>query len=131
MLNMAIIVYLENQNILLQRGVRAEMGHMGAWIELKNERIPQNKSKNRTMRPESSATYKRGLQGLQTAGLYLNHTNLAQLNRKPDMFSLQASQARLNQASRSGTRKQWKGSSPTKSKTPVISKSKGLNLHPI
>jgi hypothetical protein len=40
MLNMAILIYLENQNNLLQRGVRVEMGHMGAWIEFKNEKIP-------------------------------------------------------------------------------------------
>ena len=55
MLNMAILVYLENQNNLLQRGVRAEMGHMGAWIEFKSEKIPSNKSKsfkNRTAKPE-------------------------------------------------------------------------------
>ena len=35
MLNMAILIYLENQNNLLQRGIRAEMGHMGAWIKFK------------------------------------------------------------------------------------------------
>ena len=65
--------------MLLSRGVRAEMGHMGAWIELKKERIPLDKSKTfkaRTLRPESGAVFKRNLQGLQTAGLYLNHTNL-------------------------------------------------------
>jgi flagellar biosynthesis regulator FlaF len=64
MLNMAILIYLENQNNLLQRGVRAEMGHMGAWIEFKSEKIPSNKSKsfkNRIAKPESQATYKRGL----------------------------------------------------------------------
>ena len=37
------------------------MGHMGAWIELKKERIPLDKSKTfkaRTLRPESGAVFK-------------------------------------------------------------------------
>jgi len=56
MITMAILIYLENQNNLLNIGVRAEMGHMGAWIEFKNEKIPSSKSKsfkNRTAKPES------------------------------------------------------------------------------
>jgi len=48
------------------------MGYLGQWIELWKKKTA-NKSKSKTMkRPESSATFKRGLPGLQHAGLYLN-----------------------------------------------------------
>ena len=36
--NMAILVYLENQNVFLQRGIRAQIGYMGTWIEFSKER---------------------------------------------------------------------------------------------
>ena len=37
---MAIIVYLSNQNIFYQRGVKAQIGYMGNWIELtKNKEV--------------------------------------------------------------------------------------------
>lgn len=104
-LNMAILIYLENQNNLLSRGCRAQMGHMGNWIEFKKEKI-HGKSKTMKSRPMSSnATFKRELQGLQTAGLYLNTPNvgLTQQNRRADFFSLKASQARLDR-SRQGLR---------------------------
>ena len=38
LLNMAILVYLENQNVFLPRGIRAQIGFMGNWIELVKER---------------------------------------------------------------------------------------------
>ena len=38
LLNMAILVYLENQNVFLQRGIRAQIGYMGTWIEFSKER---------------------------------------------------------------------------------------------
>lgn len=68
------------------------MGHMGAWIEFKKERI-RGKSKTMKNRPQSSnATFKRELQGLQTAGLYLNNPNVrTHENRRADFFSLKAS----------------------------------------
>ena len=73
---MAILIYLENQNNLLSRGCRAQMGHMGNWIEFKKEKI-HGKSKTMKSRPISgNATFKRELQGLQTAGLYLNTPNV-------------------------------------------------------
>ncbi len=50
---MAIVLYLYNQNVLLQRGVRAQMGHMGGWIELTKQRSVQTRNEenayNRTM----------------------------------------------------------------------------------
>ena len=33
-INMAIIVYVTNHEVFLQRGVRAQMGFMGQWVEL-------------------------------------------------------------------------------------------------
>jgi hypothetical protein len=45
MLNMAILVYLENQNVFLPRGIRAQIGYMGNWMELVKERQPDSKSK--------------------------------------------------------------------------------------
>jgi len=38
MLNLAILVFLENQNVFLPRGIRAQIGYMGNWIELIKER---------------------------------------------------------------------------------------------
>ena len=38
MLNMAILVYLENQNIFLARGLRIQIGFMGNWIEIIKEK---------------------------------------------------------------------------------------------
>ena len=35
---MALIVYIENQNVFLQRGIRAQIGYMGNWIELRKEK---------------------------------------------------------------------------------------------
>ena len=37
-LNLAILIYLENQTVFFKRGVRCQMGHMGQWLELVNER---------------------------------------------------------------------------------------------
>lgn len=75
------------------------MGHMGAWVEFKKERI-RGKSKTLKLRPQSSnATFKRELQGLQTAGLYLNTNKMARTQyNKADFFSLKASQARLDRS---------------------------------
>lgn len=38
LLNMAVLVYLENQSVFLHRGVRAQVGYMGQWIEFRKER---------------------------------------------------------------------------------------------
>ncbi len=38
---MAIVVYLYNQDIFLKRGVRAQIGHMGNWIEITKEKNKQ------------------------------------------------------------------------------------------
>mmetsp|Transcript_7108 Transcript_7108/g.11990 ORF Transcript_7108/g.11990 Transcript_7108/m.11990 type:complete len:194 (-) Transcript_7108:633-1214(-) len=63
LLNMAIIVYLENQTSLLQRGVRAQMGFMGNWIELNKHRQVNISQLNRAQ-PDNQlpeATFKRTL----------------------------------------------------------------------
>jgi hypothetical protein len=64
MLNMAILVYLENQNVFLPRGIRAQIGYMGNWIELIKERQPDSKSKTIPKRIggfAGDATFKRNL----------------------------------------------------------------------
>ena len=40
MLNMAIIVYLTNQNQFRSLGLKAQIGYMGNWIEIIKERTP-------------------------------------------------------------------------------------------
>jgi len=35
---MAMLVYLENHDVLLKRGVRAQIGYMGGWVELIKDR---------------------------------------------------------------------------------------------
>jgi hypothetical protein len=42
---MAILVYLENQNVFLPRGIRVQIGYMGNLIELIKERQTDSKSK--------------------------------------------------------------------------------------
>ena len=39
-LNMAILVYIENHSTFLHRGVRAQLGFMGQWIEFRKEKRP-------------------------------------------------------------------------------------------
>ena len=63
MLNMAIIVYLENQNVFFQRGVRAQIGYMGNWIEFtKNKEM--NSTTMRQTNLQAEATFKRNLDGI-------------------------------------------------------------------
>ena len=64
MLNLAILVFLENQNVFLPRGIRAQIGYMGNWIELIKERQPDSKSKTIPKRIggfAGDATFKRNL----------------------------------------------------------------------
>lgn len=35
---MALIVYLENQNVFVHYGIKAQMGHLGNWIQLKRDK---------------------------------------------------------------------------------------------
>jgi FtsH-binding integral membrane protein len=37
-LAMALVIYLENQNVFIPLGVRITMGHLGNWIELTREK---------------------------------------------------------------------------------------------
>ena len=37
-INLAVLIYLENQTVFFKRGVRCSMGHMGQWLEFVNER---------------------------------------------------------------------------------------------
>ena len=41
-LNLAIIIYIENQSVFFKRGIRAQMGHMAQWIELVSEHKQSN-----------------------------------------------------------------------------------------
>ena len=76
MLNMAIIVYLQNQNVFYQRGVRAQIGYMGGWIELiKNKEVNNNTMRQTDLQAEAS--FKRNLEGLQSGGIYMGRTMLA------------------------------------------------------
>lgn len=66
---MAIIVYLENHSVFLHRGVRAQLGYMGQWIELRKERRPEiDQLAQRNINP--NLTFKRTLEGLQPGGVY-------------------------------------------------------------
>jgi hypothetical protein len=60
---MAILVYLENQNVFLARGIRAQMGYMGNWIELVKERqvTTQTMQNTRVGEIAHDATFKRNL----------------------------------------------------------------------
>ena len=65
---MALLVYVENQTVFLQRGIRAQMGFIGGWIELRRERkVDTDQMKNSV---QTGATYKRTLDGLQSGGIY-------------------------------------------------------------
>lgn len=62
-LNMAIMVYLENHSVFLHRGVRAQLGYMGQWIEFRKERRPDNDiAMSGSINP--NLTFKRTLHGL-------------------------------------------------------------------
>lgn len=68
-LNMAILVYLENHSVFLHRGVRAQLGYMGQWIEFRKERRPDFEQFP-TGTINADLTFKRNLHGLQSAGVY-------------------------------------------------------------
>ena len=38
LMSMALIVYLENQNVFIHYGIKAQMGHLGNWIQLKRDK---------------------------------------------------------------------------------------------
>ena len=60
---MAIIVYLENHSVFLHRGVRAQLGYMGQWIEFQKERRREPElNDNQTI--DHNLTFKRTLHGL-------------------------------------------------------------------
>ena len=61
---MAILVYLENQNVFLPRGIRAQIGYMGTWIELVKEKQSKSQTMPRVGDFKGDATFKRNLQGL-------------------------------------------------------------------
>lgn len=69
-LNLAILIYLANTNVLFMRGVKAQLGYAGQWIEFNNKKT-KKMSKTLPNRPLSHAIFKRELPGLQQAGLYL------------------------------------------------------------
>lgn len=74
-LNMAILIYIENQGVFFHRGVRAQLGYMAQWIEFNKEKksdLPSIKN-NSTMQ---DATLKRNLNGLQDGGIYFNATGV-------------------------------------------------------
>lgn len=62
-LNMAILIYLGNQSVFYRRGVQAQMGYVGQWIEL-NRKQTMSKSKTMQQRALSQATFKREIPGL-------------------------------------------------------------------
>ena len=62
------------------------MGYSGQWIEFQKKKVMRKKELR--VRP-GSATFKRGLPGLQTAGLYL--TQKEKKGAKPDFLTLKAS----------------------------------------
>jgi hypothetical protein len=78
MLNIAILVYLENQNVFLPRGIRAQIGYMGNWIELVKERQVTTSTMQHTRVGEiaGDATFKRSLQGLQNGGIYMSRGSM-------------------------------------------------------
>lgn len=68
-LHMAIIVYLENHSVFLHRGVRAQLGYMGQWIEFhKESRRREDQSDSANI--DHNLTFKRTLHGLQNGGVY-------------------------------------------------------------
>ena len=75
---MAILVYLENQNVFLPRGIRAQIGYMGNWIELVKERQVTTQTMQHTRVGEiaGDATFKRTLQGLQNGGIYMSRATM-------------------------------------------------------
>ena len=65
-LNMAILIYLANQNIFYKRGVEAQMGYVGQWIELNSKRTRASKHKEtKWSKTLGAATFKREIPGLQ------------------------------------------------------------------
>ena len=75
---MAILVYLENQNVFLPRGIRCQIGYMGNWIELGKERqvTTQTMQQTRVGEIANDATFKRTLQGLQSGGIYRSRVTM-------------------------------------------------------
>lgn len=128
-LNLSILIYLHNQNVLYKRGVQASMGYAGQWIEFTSKK---NFNKSKTMQPISNATFKREIPGLQQAGLYLDQKNLTMFdksNRNNQLLSLKASQARINLSSALHSRRYSKNPVYSKSfSRPVSGNSSGLDL---
>lgn len=96
--NMSIILYLNNQNIFMPRGVKARVGYMGQWIEFTKYTNAKKNATAKLQRPLSTATFKRGLPGLQNAGFYIEIKDVHGKTQglRPDFLSFKASQARLN-----------------------------------
>lgn len=62
MLNMAILVFLENQNVFLAKGMRIQIGFMGNWIEIiKEKKQSASKTMPKLNNFPSDATFKRNL----------------------------------------------------------------------
>ena len=62
MLNMAILVFLENQNVFLVKGMRIQIGFMGNWIEIiKEKKQSASKTMPKLNNFPSDATFKRNL----------------------------------------------------------------------
>jgi hypothetical protein len=63
LVNLAILVYLENQQVFLPRGIRAQIGYMGNWIEFVKERqvTTQTMQQTRVGEIANDATFKRNL----------------------------------------------------------------------
>ena len=62
-LKMAIMVYLENHSVFLHRGVRAQLGFMGQWIEFRKERR-RDDDQGVNGNIDAGLTFKRTLKGL-------------------------------------------------------------------